>query len=55
MVENLDLSGIHEENARTLVEMLLNKIEELSTDLRQSRITIQQLRDEINLLKGKQV
>ena len=54
MFENLDLSGIHEENARTLVKMLLNQIEELSTDLRQARITIQQLRDEINRLKGEQ-
>jgi hypothetical protein len=54
MFENLDLSGIHEENARTLVEMLLNQIEELSADLREARITIQQLRDEINLLKGEQ-
>jgi hypothetical protein len=54
MFENLDLSGIHEENARTLVEMLLNQIEELSADLRQARITIQQLRDEINRLKGEQ-
>lgn len=54
MFENLDLSGIHEGNARTLVEMLLNQIEELSADLRQARITIQQLRDEINQLKGEQ-
>ena len=54
MFENLDLSGIHEENARTLVEMLLNQIEEFSADLRQARVTIQQLRDEINLLKGEQ-
>jgi hypothetical protein len=54
MFKNLDLSGIHEQNARTLVEMLLNQIEELSADLRQARITIQQLRDEINLLKGEQ-
>jgi hypothetical protein len=54
MFENLDLSGIHEPNARILVEMLLNQIEELSADLRQARITIQQLRDEINRLKGEQ-
>lgn len=54
MFKNLDLSGIREENARTLVEMLLNQIEELSTELRQTRITIQQLRDEISLLKGEQ-
>lgn len=54
MFENLDLSGIHEQHARTLVEMLLNQIEELSADLRQARMTIQQLRDEINRLKGEQ-
>jgi len=54
MFENLDLSGIHEPNARILVEMLLNQIEELSADLRQARIAIQQLRDEINRLKGEQ-
>jgi len=54
MFENLDLSGIHEENARTLVEMLLNQIDELDADLLQARMTIQQLRDEINLLKGEQ-
>ena len=54
MLENLDLSGIHEENARTLVQMLLNQIEELSADLRDARIEIQQLRDEINRQKGEQ-
>jgi hypothetical protein len=54
MLENLDLSGIHEENVRTLVQMLLNQIEELSADLRDARIGIQQLRDEINRLKGEQ-
>lgn len=54
MLENLDLSGIHEENARALVKMLLNQIEELSADLRDARIEIQQLRDEINRQKGEQ-
>jgi hypothetical protein len=54
MLENLDLSGIHEENVRTLVQMLLNQIEEFSADLRDARIEIQQLRDEINRLKGEQ-
>jgi peptidoglycan hydrolase CwlO-like protein len=53
MLENLDLSGIHEENVRTLVQMLLNQIEEFSADLRDARIEIQQLRDEINRLKGE--
>lgn len=54
MLENLDLRGIHEENARTLVKMLLNQIEQLSADLRDARIEIQQLRDEINRQKGEQ-
>jgi hypothetical protein len=54
MLENLDLSGIQEENARTLVQMLLNQIEELSADLRDARIEIQELRDEINRQKGEQ-
>ena len=54
MLENLDLSGIQEENARTLVKMLLNQIEELSTGLRELRDENQKLRDEINRLKGEQ-
>ena len=54
MLENLDLSGIHEENARTLVKLLLNQIEELSASLREARQENQQLRDEINRLKGEQ-
>ena len=54
MLENLDLSAIHEENARQLVEILLNQIEELSASLRDARVEIQQLRDEINRLKGEQ-
>lgn len=54
MLEDLDLSGIHEENARKLVTILLNQIEELSANLRVTRIENQQLRDEINRLKGEQ-
>jgi len=54
MLENLDLSAIHEENARQLVRMLLNQIEELSTALGDARVEIQQLRDENNRLKGEQ-
>ncbi len=54
MLEDLDLSGIHEENARKLVKILLNQIEELSASLRSARVEIQQLRDEINRLKGEQ-
>jgi len=54
MLENLDLSAIHEENARQLVRMLLNQIEELSAALSDARAEIQQLRDEINRSKGEQ-
>ena len=54
MFENLDLSGIHEENALKLVKMLLNQIEEFSIELRKARKEIQELRDETNRLKGEQ-
>jgi len=54
MLENLDLSAIHEENAKILVKMLLNQIEELSASLREARVLIQEQRDEINRLKGEQ-
>ena len=54
MLEDLDLSGIHEETARKLVTILLNQIEELSAGLRSARVENQQLRDEINRLKGEQ-
>jgi hypothetical protein len=36
------------------VKILLNQIEELSASLRDARVEIQQLRDEINRLKGEQ-
>lgn len=54
MLEDFDLSGIQEENARKLVKILLNQIEELSAGLRDARVVIQQQRDEINRLKGEQ-
>lgn len=54
MLEDLDLSGIQEENARKLVKILLNQIEELSASLRELRVENQQLRDENNRLKGEQ-
>lgn len=54
MLEDIDLNGIQEENARKLVRILLNQIEELSASLRDARVEIQQLRDEINRLKGEQ-
>ena len=54
MFEDLDLNAIHEENARELIERLLNLIEQLSADLRDARAEIQRLRDEVNRLKGEQ-
>ena len=42
------------ENARQLVKILLNQIEELSAALRDARVEIQQLRDENDRLKGEQ-
>lgn len=53
MFENLALSAIQEENARKLVKILLNQVEELSASLRDARVEIQQLRDENNRLKGQ--
>ena len=54
MFENVDLDAIQEENARELIKRLLNLIETLSADLRDSRAEIQRLRDEVNRLKGEQ-
>jgi hypothetical protein len=54
MLDDIDLDEIHEENVRQLVRRLLNLIEDLSADLRDAQIEIQQLRDEVNRLKGEQ-
>jgi hypothetical protein len=54
MFEDLDLNAIHEENARELIERLLNMVEQLSGELRDARAEIQRYRDEVNRLKGEQ-
>lgn len=54
MFDNLDLNAIQDENARELIQRLLNLIEKLSADLRDAQIEIQRLRDEVNRLKGEQ-
>lgn len=54
MLDDLDLSGIKDENARVLIEKLLNLVESLSADLRAAQAEIQRLRDENNRLKGEQ-
>lgn len=54
MLDNLDLNGIQDENARELIRQLLNLAEKLSADLRDSQVENQRLRDEVNRLKGEQ-
>ncbi len=54
MLEDLDLSGIHDESARQLIVRLLNLVESLSTELAAAQQEIQRLRDEIARLKGEQ-
>lgn len=54
MFENLDLESIQDEKARELIRQLLNLVEQLSADLRDARVEIQRLRDEVNRLKGEQ-
>ena len=54
MLDDLDLSGITDERARTLIVRLLNLLETVSSDLRSAQEEIQRLRDENNRLKGEQ-
>ena len=54
MFDEIDLSSIQIENARELIQRLLNLIEKVSADLRDAQIEIQRLRDENNRLKGEQ-
>ena len=51
--DNLDLNAIQDENARELILRLLNLIEKLTADLRDSQAENQRLRDEVNRLKGE--
>jgi len=54
MLDDLDLTGIQDERARTLIIRLLNLLETVSSDLRSAQEEIQRLRDENNRLKGEQ-
>jgi hypothetical protein len=54
MLENIDLNAIPDENARILIQRLLNLIEELVDGQREAAAEIQRLRDEVNRLKGEQ-
>ena len=54
MFDDIDLTGIQDENARQLIHRLLNLIEQLSADMRNYQAENQRLRDENNRLKGEQ-
>jgi hypothetical protein len=47
MLDDLDLTAIHDENARILIQRLLNLIEQLAADLRAAQAENQRLRDEL--------
>jgi hypothetical protein len=50
----IDLSNIQDENARELIVRLMNLLEAVSADLRNTQVDNQRLRDENNRLKGEQ-
>lgn len=52
-VERVDLDAL-DPNLRALIRLLLNKVEELEKDNKDLRVERQQLRDEVNRLKGEQ-
>jgi hypothetical protein len=54
MLADFNLSSIVDEQARELVQRLLNLLEEVMADLRAAQAENQRLRDEINRLKGEQ-
>ena len=55
MLDDLDLNRIQDiAGARQAILRLLNLVEELAAENRQRREEVQQLRDEINRLKGEQ-
>jgi len=54
MIDGIDLSRIEDEQTRELIVRLLNLIEQQATMIRDLQIKNQELRDEINRLKGEQ-
>ena len=54
MFDNEELNAIEDENARRLIERLMNIVEKQSEELRELKAENQRLRDEINRMKGEQ-
>ena len=54
MLEDLDLTGIQDEQARQCIVRLLNLLEDVTADLRAAQEENQRLRDENSRLKGEQ-
>lgn len=54
MLDDLDLSAIHDENVRKCIVMLLNLVEDLKRENAELRAENQRLRDEVSRLKGEQ-
>jgi len=52
--DNEELNAIEDENARRLIERLMNMVENLSIENRELKAENQRLRDEINRMKGEQ-
>ena len=54
MIDGIDLSRIQDEQTRELIVRLLNLLEQQAAEIRDLRVKKQELRDEINRLKGEQ-
>ena len=54
MIDGIDLSRIQDEQTRELIVRLLNLIEQQAGIIRELQAKVQELRDEINRLKGEQ-
>jgi hypothetical protein len=54
MIDGIDLNRIQDEQIRELIVRLMNLIEQQATVIRDLQIKNQELRDEINRLKGEQ-
>jgi cell division protein FtsB len=54
ILQTIELKGIADQSMRQTVEILLNLIQQLQTEIKEIRAENQQLKDENNCLKGEQ-